>query len=198
MNLKSWLVFSGLLFWGFAAIGQNIRTLGNAYAPSKAHPFGRPNPKAPKEITQFAFIVGQCDCIDSIRLVPGDPKWTIMKSTWDGKYIMNGTAIQDGGPNDRFNPLNIRVYDPKQQKWIVTYFSTPRYSSGVWKGKKEGKTMVMRKPTTSPTGHKGENRLTFYNISDKGFSWKGEFVSEDGKIVYAFWKIQCTKVKKNE
>ncbi|OJJ22196.1 hypothetical protein BKI52_09155 [marine bacterium AO1-C] len=196
MNLKSLLIFGGLFLLGFAAIGQGIRTTGNQYEPSKKYPFGRPNPTAPKEITQFAFMVGQCDCVDSIRLVPGDPKWTIMKSTWDGKYIMNGTAIQDGGPNGRFNPLNIRIYDEKQQKWVVTYFTTPKYGSGVWKGKKEGNKMIMRQASTSPNGRKGENRLTFYNISKNGFSWKGEFVSEDGTVAYAFWKIQCTKVKR--
>lgn len=195
MNLKNLLIIIGICGTVFTAAGQNSSTVSRAYEPSEQYPFGRPNPKAPKELAQFAFMIGQCDCIDSIRLVPGNPKWTVMKSTWDGKYTLNGTAIQDGGTNERFNPLNIRVYDSKQKKWIVTYFSTPWYSSGVWKGKKEGNKMVMRKPTKSPNGMKGENRLTFYNINKNGFSWKGEFVSEDGTIVFPFWKITCKKIK---
>lgn len=174
---------------------QSIRAKGNEYEANKQYPFGRPHPKAPTELKQFSFMIGHCNCEDSIRS-PANNQWQKLKSTWDGKYIMNGTAIQDGGTNERFNPMNIRVFDSKKKKWMVTYFSTPAYNSGVWEGKKEGNKMIMRKPTTAPNGMKGENRLTFYNISKQGFSWKGEFVSEDGSVVYAFWKIKCKKVKR--
>jgi hypothetical protein len=37
------------------------------YAPSPAYPFGRPHPDAPPKLEQFAFMVGEFDCVDEIR-----------------------------------------------------------------------------------------------------------------------------------
>lgn len=191
------IIISFCLFvtYAFSGNAQTIRAKGNTYEPSKQFPFGRPNPKAPAELRQFAFMVGQCDCVDSIRNASTKNQWQSRNRVWDGKYIMNGTAIQDGQSSDKLNSLNIRVYDPKTKQWMVTFIANPTYNSGVWKGKKEGEKMIMRKAFTTSNGVKGESRLTFYNISKQGFSWKGEFVSDDGTIVYAFWKIHCKKIK---
>lgn len=133
------------------------------HAPSPAHPFGRPHPDAPPELEQFAFMIGEFDCIDEIRQADG----SIMRfaAIWNARYFLNGFGIQDEYWTPRFFTSNLRIFDPAAGKWKVTFFRMPGYQSGVWEGVEEDDRMVMRQGTTSGPG------LTFHNISDDGFDW---------------------------
>ena len=46
---------------------QTAAEVDVTYAPSPAYPNGRMNPDAPPEVAQFAFMVGEFDCIDEMR-----------------------------------------------------------------------------------------------------------------------------------
>jgi hypothetical protein len=39
----------------------------------------------------------------------------------------------------------------------------------------------------------GKYKITFYNISKRGFDWLGEWVTPDETIMYPTWKIFCKK-----
>lgn len=135
-----------------------------SYAPSPAHPFGRPHPDAPKELEQFAFMVGEFDCIDEIRQPDGS--MLRFRAIWNARYFLNGHGIQDEYWTPTFYTSNIRIYDPKTKRWNVTFFRMPGYQSGVWHGQKEGDKLVMRQgDKTSGPG------LTFHNITADGFDW---------------------------
>ena len=41
----------------------------------------------------------------------------------------------------------------------------------------------------------GDSRLTFYDMSEDGFSWKGEWVDKKQTIVYPFWMIYCKRIR---
>ena len=45
----------------------------------------------------------------------------------------------------------------------------------------------------APNGLDGFFRITFNNISKKGFNWLGEWVDSAEKIKFPTWKIYCTK-----
>lgn len=70
--------------------------------------------------------------------------------------------------------------------------ATPTLPS--WEGVKneEGKIMLY-KPQKAPNGADGFSRLTFYDISESGHKWKGEWVDTAETITYEFCKISCTK-----
>ncbi len=134
------------------------------YAPSPAHPFGRPHPDAPPELAQFAFMIGEFDCVDEIR--QGDGSRLRFRAIWNARYFLNGFGIQDEYWTPRFFTSNLRIFDPASGRWQVTFFRMPGYQSGVWQGGKEGETMVMRQGgKTSGPG------LTFHDISADGFEW---------------------------
>ena len=64
------------------------------YEPSEAFPYGRPNPEAPQEITDFHPLIGKCNCTSTTRKQDGS--WNdAVDMTWVFKYIMNGMAVQD-------------------------------------------------------------------------------------------------------
>ena len=107
------------------------------YEPSEEFPFGRPNPKAPKELQQFKFMIGICDCQDSIRQASGE--WISFPTVWSAKYFLNGYGIQDNYFNPQNPTSNIRIFDDKSKTWKVTYFQFANgYFAGEWEGKKEG------------------------------------------------------------
>ncbi len=165
------------------------------YEPSSEHPFGRPNPDAPPEISQFAFMIGENDCINS-RRQPGSDTWVESTRTWDAKYTLNGYGIIDSGRSGTTTNGNVRIYDTASKQWQVTFFAMPAYSSGVWSGGMVGDDIVLKQAQVAPGNNiPGHSTLTFSNISMDGFDWRGEWISEDGSIVYPFWKVSCKKRK---
>ena len=103
---------------------------------------------------------------------------------------MNGNAIQDHYRNDLYAATNIRVFDPSQDTWLVTYFRYPNYRSGTWEGGEEGKEIVLRR-TFDYGGQAVLSELVFSNVSDEGFYWESKYVSGDDRFVN--WTSSCRR-----
>ena len=168
------------------------------YEPSKAYPFGRLNPEAPKEVADFDPLIGECSCLSVTRDQEGN--WgDSIPMTWRFKYILNGFGVQDETLKaDGKHSGSIRQYIPTEKKWFVHYYSNngPTQVLPAWSGEKvaSGK-IVLYRPQKAPIGTEGFYRITFDNISKEGFDWFGEWVDETEKIVYPTWKITCSKKK---
>jgi hypothetical protein len=166
------------------------------YDVSEENPFGKYNPKAPKEIEDYKDLIGECNCTSESRNPDGS--WTKpIKMIWRWKYIMNGTAIQDETlKEDGGHSGSIRQYNKDSLNWYVHYYSskvaTPKLRS--WAGNKNQKgKIILYMGQKAPNGTDGSSRLTFYDINDKGYKWIGEWVDKTEKIVFPFWKITCVK-----
>lgn len=167
---------------------------GPAFEPTRDHPWGSPNPAAPSQIREFAFMIGNNDCEEQRRNAAGGD-WTEGRRTWDARYTMNGFAIADSGRSGGAANANIRAFDMNTGEWVVTFFSMPAYASGIWRGGKSGDTIVLRQAQRAPGSNlEGMSTLTFSNISPEGFDWEGKWISDDGAIEYPFWRIQCRKI----
>lgn len=167
------------------------------FEPTDEDPYGKPAPNSPESFLDFDPLIGICKC-ESLQRNPDGGWQDTLGMEWKFKYIMNGTAVQDevwreGGVYAR----SIRQYHQDSAKWVVTYFSYPSVSvsPGTWLGQKnEEGDIVLTKPQKAPNGMEGASRLTFYEITESGFNWTGEWVSIDESIVYPFWKIWCKKM----
>ncbi|WP_350291074.1 hypothetical protein [uncultured Croceitalea sp.] len=170
------------------------------YEPSSNNPFGQPNPEAPKELLDYAPLIGECDCKSQSR--KPDQTWTEpVDMQWRFKYIMNGMAVQDETVKaDGRHSGSIRQFIADSTKWFVHYYSTaaPTPKLSTWKGVKneEGK-MILYKDQKAPNGTDGYSRLTFYDINENGYKWVGEWVDTTESVVFPFWKIDCTDGKKS-
>lgn len=72
---------------------------------------------------------------------------------------------------------------------------TPSAQFPVWEGnKKDGKIVLYRKQK-APNGMDGFYRLTFYDMTETGFEWIGEWIDKAETIVFPTWKISCIKRK---
>lgn len=165
------------------------------YEPSDVFPYGKLNPEAPKETADFAPMIGLCDCESVSRKQDGT--WAApVKMIWKWKYIMNGMGVQDETLKaDGKHSGSIRQFDKDSTRWNVHYYSSAKPSPvlSVWNGNKKGNDIVLYKEQNAPNGTEGFYRLTFYEISAKGYKWIGEWVDKSEKIVYPTWKISCTK-----
>lgn len=165
--------------------------LKTAYEPNAAYPYGLPNPEAPEELQQYAFLIGTCECsVQRFRYSDGTS--ISYKAVWTNSWTMNGWAIQDRVFSEYDAPISIRIYDDVAKKWKMTYFIPKPYYSGEWVGQKTGEKMVMEKEEPM-AGKKAISRLTFYEISDQGFIWISENIFEDGSV-FVDWRFDCKKV----
>lgn len=160
-----------------------------AFNVSREHPFGRMNPKAPPELAQFDFMIGEFDAVDELRRPDGT--WITSKGTWNANWFLNGFGIQDHYENEQFSTSNVRIYDPGTKRWHVTFYKMPGFSTGTWHGNKVGDTMVMEREQKTADGRTFTSRLTFFDITKNGYKWKSESVTPAGSRVS--WKSTCTR-----
>lgn len=170
----------------------------NQYSVSDTNPYGLPNPDAPEHIKDFEGVIGKCNCTSVTR--NQDQTWAEPEQmTWEWKYIMNGTAIQDETlKEDGSHSGSIRQFIADSSKWYVHWYSskTPSTTLPTWEGtKKENGNIVLYRDQTAPNGMEGFYRLTFYDISDEGYKWIGEWTDKTEKVVFPTWKIDCKKEK---
>lgn len=170
------------------------------YGASKAYPYGQPNPDAPEQITDFAPMIGASKCLSTTRKQDGS--WNTPEDmTWTWRYILNGTAVQDETLKaDGGHSGSIRQFVKDSARWYVHWYSTktPSTQLPVWEGNKNDDKIVLYKKQKAPNGTDGFFRLTFYDISELGYKWIGEWVDKTEKIIYPTWKINCTKQEEND
>jgi hypothetical protein len=167
-----------------------------SYRISKENPYGKYNPKAANEIQDYKDLIGLCKCTSETRNPDGSWQKSI-KLTWKWKYVKNGTALQDETlKEDGKISGNIREYDTIAKQWNVNYYTSEKIPPQltVWKSNKttEGK-IVLYTNQNDPNGVEGFSKVTFYDISDKGYKSIGEWTDLTEKTVYPIWKITCLR-----
>lgn len=168
------------------------------YEPSSEHPYGLPHPDAPEQIKDYAPLIGECDCKSVLR--NPDQTWAEPQNMlWRFKYIMNGMAVQDDVlREDGSHAGSIRQFVVDSTRWYVHYFSSkfPSTTLPAWEGNRNDSTMILYRAQKAPNGMEGFYRITFSEMTDEGFKWRGEWVNPDESIVYPTWKIDCVKRKR--
>jgi hypothetical protein len=163
--------------------------------------YGRPNPKAPKELAHFAFLIGKWRC--EAKLKREDRTWETLEATWVGRYILDGYVIADeyrmATPTDEVLVLgiNLRSYDAKKKTWAMKWLNA---LAGTWidLGREElGGVRINEKSITyshkEPVAAHAFSRATYTNISENHFTWRGER-SNDGKAWEEFMVIEAYRV----
>ncbi|TJY37083.1 hypothetical protein [Pontimicrobium aquaticum] len=147
-------------------------------------------------LTDFSEMIGTCNC--KSKRMGNDGKWLeAIDATWTFKYIMNGKGVQDDFLlANGLSGGSIRQYNEKEKSWYVHYYASdsPSPTLQSWKGKKtEDGNIVLYSPQKSSSGEDGFLKLSFYDISKKGYKWKGEWVNKDESKTNPFWMIECVK-----
>ncbi len=159
--------------------------------------FGKIHPEAPKQLLDYQELIGLHQCLSTKRDQQGNFPDTV-SFIWSFKYIFNGIAVQDETwKEDGSYTSSIRQFDTDSVSWLVTYFTSQGISFPAphWTGepRKDNKIQLYR-PQKAPNGFDGYSRLTFQNITDDSFQWKGDWVSVDESFERTFWQITCNKM----
>jgi len=162
---------------------------------SSVNPYGLLNPEAPPETGDYAALIGKCDCKSTRR--KADQTWgEAQNMVWTFKYIMNGRAVQDESiKEDGSHSGSIRQFISDSSRWYVHWYSNKPATTSMrtWKGRKQGDSLVLYNEQKAPNGMDGFSRLTFTDITSRGFNWYGEWVNQTETFTYRTWKIVCTK-----
>lgn len=159
--------------------------------------YGKPNPNAPAELSQFAFLIGRWRCESKVK--GRDGVWTTYRATWVGRYILDGYVIADEyrmtTPTGELLVLgiNLRSYGAKKiwtMKWLNALAGTwvdlgPEELDGV-KINQESISYSFKEPVAAHAF----TRATYTNISENHFTWRGE-KSSDGKSWEEFMVIEA-------
>ena len=182
------LVASAALFASISfsrATPQEAPPALSDYGVSEKYPHGRAHPKAPKELAQFHFMVGDFERKERARRPDGSwGPW--MVGEWNAHYFMNGHAIIDESFNheSQKTTTNLRFYDPREKKWKISWFTEPGYGTAYAEGQVVGDELVCTNPTSGA-------RYVFYDITEDSYEW--ELRQLRGKDWIGVWQISMQR-----
>ena len=185
----------------FAATANPI-SQKDAQALNRDKEYGNPNPKAPPELSQFAFIIGKWRC--DVRLKGEDGTWQPYRATWVGRYILDGHAIADEYRMTTqtgeliVHGMNFRFYSVEKKNCVMRWLN----ATGSWLElgpEKLGGVHVTPKTITfnliDTFAPDALTRVTFSNISESQFTWTGERSLDQGKTWAEFIVIGAYRNK---
>lgn len=164
--------------------------------------FGNPNANAPRELSRFAFLIGNWQFAASVEMPDGGSQ--TFPGTWRGRWILDGYAIADEyRMTDAFGKLivfgvNLRSYDPAARTWNLRWLNAltgkwldlgPPELGGV-RFEDRSVSYVFQEPIA---GH-AYTRATYTSVSDDHFTWRGE-KSEDGETWSEFMVIEVYRTE---
>jgi hypothetical protein len=205
--MKSMPFFLALLVQPLAiasvfAQSANRITQKDAQAMNHDKEYGNPNPKAPPELSQFAFIIGNWRC--EARLKGEDGTWRPYQATWVARYILDGYVIADEyRMTDQtgeliLNGMNFRSYSVEKKTWVMRWLN----ATGFWLElgpENLGGVRVSPKSITfnfiDTFAPDAATRATFSNISESHFTWTGERSLDQGKTWAEFMVIEAHRTK---
>lgn len=162
--------------------------------------YGRPNPNAAPELSQFAFLIGKWH--GKAKLRREDDAIEEFQALWEGRYILDGYVIAD---EYRMTTLegallvlgvNLRTFDAKKKVWSLKWLNAlsgswtdlgPEELGGVTADAK-GISYLMKEPVA----RHAFTRATYTNISASHFTWLGDR-SDDGQAWEQFLVIELDR-----
>lgn len=161
-----------------------------------------PNPAAPAELSQFAFLIGTWRC--EARLQTANKQWETFPATWVGSFILNGHAIADEYTMTNtagdviVSGMNFRSYDVARRTWVIKWLNA---LTGSWTDLAPSSFGDVTIDGSSisysfkePSADHAYTRATYTKASDTHFTWRGE-QSADGHKWSAFMVVECARSK---
>jgi len=165
--------------------------------------YGKLNPKAPPELSQFAFIIGKWRC--DARVKGEDGRWQPYQATWVGRYILDGYVIADEyrmtNPTGELivHGMNFRCYSAERKTWVMRWLSA---TGAFWLELGPEKLGGVRVTPDTITFNIIDSfapdaltRVTFSNIAESRFTWSSERSYDQGKTWTEFMIIEAHRTE---
>jgi hypothetical protein len=165
--------------------------------------YGNPNPKAPPELSQFAFLIGKWRC--DVRTKGEDGTWQSYRAIWVGRYVLDGYVIADEYrmTNQQgeliVQGMNFRSYSAEKKTWIMRWLNA---RDSVWLElgpERLGGVRVTPKIITfnliDTFAPEALSRVTFSNMSASHFTWSEDKSLDQGKTWSEFVVIEAHRTE---
>jgi hypothetical protein len=163
--------------------------------------YGTPNPAAPPELSQFAFIIGSWRC--DVRVKTDDGAWRSYQATWIGRYILDGHVIADeyrmvdGAGELIVHGVNFRSYSVDKKAWVMRWLDATRATWVELGPDSLGGVRVSRDTIIfdliDSFAPDAICRVTFSNIAADHFSWREEKSLDQGTTWNEFVMIEAQR-----
>ncbi len=153
-----------------------------------------PNPNAPKELSQFNFLVGDWDVLG--ETLTADGSYSEWSATWKGYFLQSGYIfadefeVPDGQGGFYFAGTTYRVFNTEKQEWQMCFADALK---GTWATVFHGKFDEKgAKFVYNDSDRKGEfmGIIKFYDITENSFKWSIDKSHDKGET----WVYQETKM----
>lgn len=161
---------------------------------------GGPNPAAPEETAQFAFIVGEWNCITRF-MKPDGSGHNEGRATWTGYWILDGWAVQDDwvsdlGQGKKGLGTNIRSFNPETGLWDNRWLAAGSLQWSWFSSEQVGDTMVMTGGGGTDAFGEFIDRNIFHDIEEDSWSWRKDRSYDGGETwIEGIGYIEATRAK---
>jgi hypothetical protein len=175
-----------------------VMTVGH----SPLDPFGQLNPKAPSELSRFAFLLGRWGC--EATLMTATEQRLKYKAFWEGRFILDGYAIADEFRMTTHSGelivlgMNFRTYNPVGAIWSIKWLDA---LTGTWAdlaseafGGVQFDDISVTYAFPEPVAEHAYTRARYTICSDDRFIWRGD-MSDDGDIWSEFMLVEAMRIE---
>jgi len=191
---SGWVVIAGLLLAGCAR--ESGERLGHP-EEGRSIAAGSLDPNAPPETVQFGQLIGAWEARQVSRTRDGSWSADTSRADWTWRYILGGHAIEDeciapplsDTASHRFRGINVRIYDPAERCWHITWVDTKGRSFSQFTATGDSTKIVMK-------GVDARGRLArniFSEITASSFSWTKEWTFDQGATWVPVSRIFCRR-----
>ena len=147
------------------------------YQPVQDSPIGERNPKAPEEVAQFEFLIGDWNV--EITWFPPQGEPTTYQAKWHNHWINDGFDVMQEWRGPYITGTEFRHYDPALGHWVGKNL----YVGGNWvntTARMDGDNMVVTIEASNARDGEFLNRETYFEISDDQWRMKSDRSYDDG------------------
>jgi hypothetical protein len=160
-------------------------------------------PVAPREATQFDFLVGQWELTVRVpatglaQRIHGAPRLAGTWKAWrafDGWGIEDELRITDAAGNTRTLSHAMRVYDPAARRWSTTALDVFRARFTTATAQVAEGVLEMRSSGTEPGGRGYQSRGRFTDVTATAFRFRQERSYDEGRSWTESLTIEARRV----
>ncbi|MBI1199069.1 MAG: hypothetical protein GC203_14515 [Phenylobacterium sp.] len=161
------------------------------FQPHPDSPIGARNPKAPAELKQLEFLIGDWRVAIVLHQPGGDLAY---EARWHNSWIVNGSAVMQEWRGPYATGAELRSYDPDKGRWVGRNFYTGPNSWTESEGAFADGEFVIDTPSQGPDGA-FLNRERYFDIQPNSFRMVARRSRDGGKTwSEPTYEMVCTRI----
>ena len=175
-DIRAAVLFVAITTFSSIACAQPQEILSQ---PDPDSPIGERNERAPEELSQYGFLIGDWDVDITLFRPEGEPH--DYKAKWHNTWIVNGTVVFQEWRGPYATGAELRHYNSEENYWEGrnVYAGNASWYENIATWNEEAGEMVVRRKMTSPRGPYLNDEI-YHDISENTFKIRTRVSFDDG------------------